>query len=300
MDKRTIPPQCRAVRYNGLAKIPETGRFQISLPNIFWIPKTRGMLLDVQTIDSVLKQQYEYVDSLDGRIKDSIAEYTGSEFEVLNDHMRRGKSLSSHHQEIRNDLEKAFVNVPPLERPILLFRGVKQEHDMGKLTAFVSVTFDINQTDDFHTKKCCLFIITVSSGSKILPINRLSESFYERELLLPAEGTFFVTNVHYDQSLKVFDLTYIPEKAKPIISDRTMDEFLDRQIQLELQEIKSSSPSLSVQNWVDRLVDLTTEETVDAFGVDDALDLTLDELGRKAPQEAVELARQKLSKMHGV
>lgn len=55
---------------------------------------------------------------------------------------------------------------------------------------------------------------------------------------------------------------------------------------------------MGVGEWVDRIVDLTTPESIQMFGMDDALELTLEEPEfKKAPKEAIELARERLASL---
>jgi ADP-ribosyltransferase exoenzyme len=242
-------------------------------------------MFEEEYIYSTLTDQYKYVDSLSTETIKAIKDYTGSEYEELNENLREDRPLTTRQLLLKDHLDTAFAGVPVTDTPLVVFRGEKQQHDIGGLKAYLSTTFDINQTEEFHGPKCCLFIITVSPGSRVLPLDMISKSRYEKEILLPRSGNMFITNMHYDGGLKVYDITYLPERSVEISEEMTQST----------QTESSTTPSIAV--WVNRVVDLTTPESVEIFGVEDALQFTLDEL-KSVPPEAVVLARQQLIKLY--
>jgi len=69
----------------------------------------------------------------------------------------------------------------------------------------------------------------VAAGSKILPIEDISDHPLEKEILLPRTGKFEVTDVHYDNNyqLRIYDIIYLPEKLIEInqtVSLKTIDQ----------------------------------------------------------------------------
>ena len=84
--------------------------------------------------------------------------------------------------------------------------------------AYVSTTTNYESTETFRGSKCCVLQITVSAGSKVLPVYLLSENESEDEILLDKGGNFIVTGSTMKDNMKIIFITYTSENCN-IISD---------------------------------------------------------------------------------
>lgn len=72
-----------------------------------------------------LLEQYKYVFNLRDDLKDIILLYTGSDYEELNDNLREGNILTEIHKKMIDGLDEIFNGVPPIQEPIIVYRGIK-------------------------------------------------------------------------------------------------------------------------------------------------------------------------------
>ena len=84
--------------------------------------------------------------------------------------------------------------------------------------AYVSTATNYESTETFRGSKCCVLQITVSAGSKVLPVYLLSENESEDEILLDKGGNFIVTGSTMKDNMKIIFITYTSENCN-IISD---------------------------------------------------------------------------------
>ena len=167
-------------------------------------------------IYELLQDQFNYVKKLSISIQDSIIEYTGNSFEIINDYLRIKKriNLNERDLEVIDDLDKAFIDSPPIKNNITVYRGINTKNFIPEVLSFISTTHDINSAFNFTGKDCCLLRINVSSGSQILPIESISLFKKEKEILLPRTGKLIITNKTTNEyGLIIYDLTYIPPTA---------------------------------------------------------------------------------------
>ena len=105
--------------------------------------------------------------------------------------------------DIHKKIDNAFRNVPPIEKDMVLYRGV---NDKGNTTGYYTLKEDFTKQywSTSLTKtvskgfqggaKCCLFTITVPKGTHILPLATLSKYPHENELLLSRNGDYVITS----------------------------------------------------------------------------------------------------------
>lgn len=121
-------------------------------------------------LQQILKPQYDYINSLDSDTKEIIREYTGTAFSELNQKLRTNQSLNAQQSYMVKILDRTFLSTPVLRVPILVYRGISQ-HLISQVSAYISTSSDIDRALRFtNSVNCCLLRITVSPGTKILPI----------------------------------------------------------------------------------------------------------------------------------
>lgn len=139
----------------------------------------------------MLQSQISFVNSLPDQVKKSITWYTGGEYSEFNDSLRAGK-IPAEKRHFEN-ISLAFQGVPPLTTPITVYKGKRSDNVYRVDKAFASTSSTIRGTQDFRGGKCCILQITVPPGSKVLPLNLLSDIKSEDEILLDRNGEYTVT-----------------------------------------------------------------------------------------------------------
>jgi len=104
--------------------------------------------------------------------------------------------------------------VPPLKTTIVVFK-CKNSANVYSDKSFVSTSLDYEGSKLFSGKNCCVLQITVSAGSKVLPIKDLSRYQEEEEVLLDRDSIFFVTGsmINETDNMKIIFVTYNPKNS---------------------------------------------------------------------------------------
>ena len=201
-----------------------------------------------------MEKQYVYVMSLSRDIKESIKDYTGSEYEYINQQLRTHRPLTFSQKEIVDNIDKAFVTVPPIEEPTVVYRGIKDKY-IPDLHSFISTSFDVDATHKFRGRHCCVLRILLPVGSKILPIKEISDHPDEKEVLIGRFGKLNVTGKEYRDGMEYYDVVYIPEVKVEIVDP----------------SLENINELLSVETWISRLNGILSEEDIQIFGLKDAV-----------------------------
>ena len=120
--------------------------------------------------------------------------------------------------------------------------------------AYVSTTTNYESTETFRGSKCCVLQITVSAGSKVLPVYLLSENESEDEILLDKGGNFIVTGSTIKDNMKIIFITYTSENCN-IISDLNLKSIKKTEdVELAKQKIISFLKKKAIENEDDFFV----------------------------------------------
>lgn len=185
-----------------------------------------------------LSKQQEYVHDLPENIKERFHWYTGSgKWDIFNEQMRKNIKLSLEFQEQLRDMDEAFNIVPPTEFPIVVYKG-KGSENVYSDKAFMSTTLLYEKAKRFSGKNCCILQITVSAGSKAIPLKSVSRDPDEEELLLDRDGHLAVTGstINDKDNMKIIFATYSPKKTEEVHNDKQIDlviEKFDRELVIE-------------------------------------------------------------------
>ena len=139
----------------------------------------------------MLQSQMTIVKTLPDQVIKSITWYTGGEYSDFNESLRAGK-IPSEKRHFEN-ISLAFQGVPPLANALTVYKGKRSENVYGVDKAFASTSSTIRGTQDFRGGKCCILQITVPPGSKVLPLESISDNKSEDEILLDRNGEYTVT-----------------------------------------------------------------------------------------------------------
>jgi hypothetical protein len=203
----------------------------------------------VKLYNTVLYKSLDHFVDLPKDIRKSIDEYTmpyEEEYEdeededeedlwfpdyvEFNTALRKGlKFKEKIYKQWLKNLDLAFARIPQLEQPLIVYKGKKSEKVYSD-KSFVSTSLQFDIAMNFANKirgtdlHCCVVEITVSPGSKILPIFYGSEYPEEQEILLDRNGEMFVTGSTIEKvrgkKVKIIFATYMPSKSKKAKSDK--------------------------------------------------------------------------------
>lgn len=179
---------------------------------------------DYSKYKNLLKQQIEFVDSLDSKTKDALSRYTHQYDWQVNQYLAKDKHVveslkhpnaverekfeldygyehvfNKNIKDVQRRLDAAFSHVPPLAHSMIVYRGIKYDkgdkykHDSIYNKQYISTSTHIETAEDFlNGKSCCILHITLPQGSRVLPLKRLSHFQSEDEVLLPRDGKFVI------------------------------------------------------------------------------------------------------------
>jgi hypothetical protein len=178
---------------------------------------------ELKTVYNTVAEQRGYVLSLSQNIKQSLSWYTSEEYEEFNRNIRMGKSLSEDQRLNIENIDLAFNSVPPLKHPIIVYKGTKTDTIYSD-KSFVSTTLVYHQTRQFRGIECCVLKITVSPGSKVLPVRDLSVNSAEEEVILNRDGIMMVTGSEINKdNMKILYATYSPGNSEIVHNEKQID-----------------------------------------------------------------------------
>jgi hypothetical protein len=163
--------------------------------------------------------QKDYVDSLPENQKESLKWYTGGDFDIFNQKLRKGEVLSPIYLGHLQNISASFVSSPPLQEPLVVYKGIDTDN-LYSDNAFVSTTteYDMASSSFSDKKECCVIQISVSPGSLVLPLRSVSREPEENEVLLDRGGTLSVTGNTIRNTMKVIFATYTPKNTVNVTS----------------------------------------------------------------------------------
>lgn len=166
-------------------------------------------------INNILKKQYDYLKSISTNIKKSLIKYTTNISYNINRKLWENEPLTELEEKIKNDLDEEFKKIPSISQSIMVYRGINTDI-MNYINnhGYISTSYDKQVSTWFKGTNCCILNIIVPTGSRILPLSLISKLLLESEILLPRESTFLLTNIRYSNSIKVYDLVYIPPNSQ--------------------------------------------------------------------------------------
>lgn len=209
-------------------------------------------------MDDLLEVQYAYINKLDPKLKQSLRVYTSEKlqyYRALNSYLRGDISyINTEQQNILDDLETIFDEVPTLSFPIVVYRG--NTRDVINNRAYISTSADKSTAESFtKNRDCCVFVITVSAGSKVVPLITVSEHPHEEEFLLDKDGKFMVTGSEIINGIRNIFITWLPQNAYPLPEVEVPKENFDERI----VELTRSSLDDAILNEV---LDAISEEDI--------------------------------------
>lgn len=207
------------------------------------------------SLRTILEPHVKYAQNLPHEISQSLFDYAGAHYEEINLFLHYGneytKYLKTHLiftdednfrdeipkgtlqlDEIKmaiNNIDTAFANSPPLEEPLVLFRGIRSYNEKYFTNkAYMSTSLNIDTAAKFvGDHNCCVMVITIPIGSKILAIRSIKTRApmieKEDEILLD-RGSIMVVGYGKEENsgIHLIYCVYVPSEAIPMETSETL------------------------------------------------------------------------------
>jgi hypothetical protein len=188
-----------------------------------------------------------YVETLPDKIIKSIMEYTYKHYSDINAYLRYEELDGEYDDEwlleIKRDIsniDKAFKKAPPLQEVMTVYRGQAEMIFDAKSYTSTSLELSVALKHEFTDMEnaCCLYIITVVPGSKVLPLEPISQVEGEYEVLLDRNGKFFITDVKVETHtvdddeyppIRTIYLTYMPPESHVVMPEDRWANYEDQE-----------------------------------------------------------------------
>ena len=188
--------------------------------------------ISVENVDNIshvrnsLQPQFDFIQSLDKEVKESLYNYTteyGYHAE-LNEMLQKSIEITKpFYKKMYTDMVYCFDNSPHLLNAITVYKGSEDPEKFTNigfnLNYFLSTSMDSREAMKFiEDETQFLFVITCTPGSySVLPLENISESPSELEVLLPPKGKFSIQKL-VEKNDSLFNVntiyaTYIPENS---------------------------------------------------------------------------------------
>ena len=186
-----------------------------------------------------LKEQYQFVESLDFNLKQSLHKYTTDYYTDINSYLRGEKSfLEPRHRRVLEDLDYIFETIPPITSNIILYRG--NVSDKLNSRSFQSTSYDKDIATSYGDY---IFVITALPGSKIIPLMSISAHAYEEEFLLDRDGNYQVTYSDRSEGLLNIYISFGPSDSYQLndevveIEQENLDDKLMEYVRNSIKEM---------------------------------------------------------------
>ena len=183
-----------------------------------------------------LEDQFKFIENLNSEIKNILYKYTGGLYSRINMKLYHGAVLDEDEQKYVDAIDFCFDSVPPLSHDLILYRGIRGDIFNENVRYYVSCTYDVSIAKTFTEGECCLLKIFVSRGNRVLPLENISESKHEQEILLNRNGYFTKVDETKIDDVKTFVVKY--EHKNNIESNDNIEEIVNRYINLFDEEEK--------------------------------------------------------------
>ncbi len=207
-------------------------------------------------MDEIKRKHIKLLSEIDNNLKRSLINYTDESYRSVNEGLRTKSILSTESLKIAKDIDSIFDLIEPINQTLTLYRGVSEQSHAQTDGAFISTTYDEKVAHDFTKGKCCILVINVPPGSKILFVESISDSPDECEVLLDRNGTFNITLVQEAQGLnktRIF-ITYIPPMSV-VSTSQNLPQKVEK--------------AIIVGDYISRVVDVFPEDEYSLFKDDE-------------------------------
>ena len=171
--------------------------------------------------DIAFKLQSDYVRRLKQKRQDLFDALTmyveGDYYSDFNRQLCTGVLTTKAH-DLNDMLTTAFLGLPPISIPILVYRGLPTKIDPARLGCqYVSTSTSKTAAKEFmQGATCCLMKITLPAGVRAFPLRSVGTTMtHEYEVLLPPGGRWIQRGTPYvENGVTTYNYDYIPPGPK--------------------------------------------------------------------------------------
>jgi hypothetical protein len=139
-------------------------------------------------------------------------------------------------QSLIMDIDEIFENSPSLSETITLYRGMNR--DSLSTQTYQSTSIDKDVALSFiGDADCCLYIISVSPGCKILPLFNISKHPGEKEILLDRDCIFVVTKRSEVNGIGYIYVTMLPPESNILENTPPILKFEEEEKPIEADKL---------------------------------------------------------------
>lgn len=180
-----------------------------------------------------MNSQEQYITRLPSELRDVVNMYIDGE--ETNEYFRNPTQFISNNKKkyIRN-LTSVFFNIPPIDNPLVVYRGVTSESYVNDSSSYLSTSLNRDCVTGFLSSVNRIIMkITITPGVRVLPLYILS-SYNEKEILIDRDQKWDISSVTmedinwkdaYKEKTKVYHITISPTTS---ISLKLNDIPIDR------------------------------------------------------------------------
>jgi hypothetical protein len=191
-------------------------------------------------MSEAFEKQFLFVDNLSNEKKESLRLYTLDDdpyvYRQLNKYLKgHGPKPKGLAYKAMMDIESIFDEIDSLDEPTVLYRGIRKGDELDRL-CYQSSTTELRVAEQFSNDMtgCCIFILTISPGVRLIPLKNVSEFKGEEEYLLDRDNHYIMTSQKSERGYTYKYLTVVPNNSREVIKD-------DGEVEEEL----NNSPLLS-------------------------------------------------------
>lgn len=226
----------------------------------------------------MLESQKEFIQTLTPLEKEYIRMYTANFYLDFNWRLREHIPLTAEQTELKNILDSCFQRVPRLEQPLVVYRGIKaHKSKLTEFSHFMSCSLSYQKARSFTKWPGCLLEITVIQGSKVLPLESISDmqEQEEQEVLL-CDGNFQFQREDQDDGISC--LIYTCDNAHKFDMEELCSECIIPKVEKKSVE----------RDWISLLESLIDSDEVDLLGIQEVMNLYQYQYKNNIPLEVIQ------------
>lgn len=229
-------------------------------------------------MDVLKKNHRKFISGLDRNLKNSLEHYSRDSTSI--NHTLRGRREPT--EKIKNiisDIDSVFLQLDVLQTPLTLFRGIDDEKYLNDI-AFVSTSYEEEVAGAYSQDECCIIVINVPVGAKVIFIESISQNKDDKEVLLERGGSFSKTHVNVKSGKKYIYVSYIPPSTS---------------VSKDLPKlVKQSEKEDEIVNFIASNIEKSEIESLKEMGLEDEIETIINDIykkitnsGKNAPESIV-------------
>ena len=241
----------------------------------------------------------------------SLKWYSSSEYYRLNDKLRNNKQLSPEIDIHWKNIQEAFKLSPGIKSDMTVYRGTRGDETIHKIKTPLSTSKVKRGTQEFVGLSCCLFVITVPKGTKLIDMDTYSHIQNEYEILLPLGKLEYeyeeIESIEFDfnkkKNMKYIYLKYVPnDKYIEKISESTSPSSSTNKLtkQEEVDNKSKEKKVLTDKDIIDNILRIVDEDEYELIttlaDAEDTISSVIDNMNNDIKKEITKDIKDRASK----